>query len=166
MLFDLDGTLVDTGGAGLAAFNEAIRLVFGADGPELDLAGATDGGLLEKVYEHFAYEPTEKSTALFFENYLERLEYNLADPCYGGRLLEGGKTILRELMELGIPMGLLTGNTAAGAEVKVRHYGIDGYFSFGAYGDDHANRNFLGPLALKRAEKTFSRSFEPEEAVI
>lgn len=166
ILFDIDGTLVDTGGAGMAALVDAVREVFGGDGPELDLAGATDLGLLKNIYQDFDREEDEETTARFFDCYLARLETNLDSQCYPGRALEGVIEILQELEQIGCAKGLLTGNTAAGAEVKVRHYGMEGFFPFGAFGDDHFDRNKLGPIALERAGRELGREFLSENVIV
>ena len=63
-------------------------------------------------------------------------------------------------------LGLLTGNTADGAKVKLSHYGVDHHFVFGAYGDDHADRNALGPIALERAERDHGLKFDPTDVVV
>ena len=166
LLFDIDGTLVDTGGAGLAALVDATREVFGDDGPKLDLAGATDSGLLKNIYRSFGREEDEETNARFFDLYLARLEVNLNDACFGGRALEGVVSILEEVEAAGVCKGLLTGNISAGAEVKMRHYGMDGFFAFGAYGDDHYDRNKLGPIALERAKAVAGRGFEGKNAIV
>lgn len=166
LLFDIDGTLVDTGGAGMAALVDATRETFGDDGPKLDLAGATDSGLLKNIYRSFSREEDAETTARFFDLYLARLERNLADPCFGGRALEGVSEILSEVAAARVGKGLLTGNTAAGAEVKMRHYGMDHHFLFGAYGDDHHDRNELGPIALRRALQTLKQEFAPQEVIV
>ena len=166
LLFDIDGTLVDTGGAGMAALVDATREVFGDDGPKLDLAGATDSGLLKNIYRAFEREEDEETNARFFDLYLARLETNLNDKCFGGRALEGAVAILEEVEAAGVCKGLLTGNISMGAEVKMRHYGMDGFFSFGAYGDDHHDRNRLGPIALERAKAVTGQSFEGSNAIV
>jgi phosphoglycolate phosphatase-like HAD superfamily hydrolase len=166
LLFDIDGTLVDTGGAGMSALRDAIREVFEADGPELDLAGATDSGLLKNIYLALDREEDEQLSALFFDRYLARLEVNLQDQCFGGRALEGVLAILSELEDAQVAKGLLTGNISGGADLKMRHYGMDHHFSFGAYGDDHHDRNLLGPIALERASQATGRRFTGAETIV
>jgi phosphoglycolate phosphatase-like HAD superfamily hydrolase len=163
-LFDIDGTLVDTGGAGMRALQEAAREHFGGAAPELDLAGSTDLGVLAVLHEHFG-RPTEP--AAFFASYLRRLEWNLAHGGFPGRVLPGAAELLDELAELpGTSVGLLTGNIAAGAAAKMRHFGLDRHFGFGAYGCDHADRNRLGPLAMERAALHAGRRFTPAETLV
>ncbi len=166
-LFDIDGTLVDTGGAGMAALEETTRAVFGEAGPPLDLAGSTDLGIVIGIHEHFSIEPTRERIDSYLAVYQERLDWNLAYGDFPGRVLEGVTALLEILAaRSGVTLGLLTGNTAGGAASKVRHYGLASYFPFGAYGCDHPDRNHLGPIALERAAAHAGRSFTPEETWI
>ncbi len=166
-LFDIDGTLVDTGGAGMAALNEATRGIFGADGPDLDLAGSTDLGLIAEIHAHFEIEPTRERIETYFEFYLQRLDWNLEHGGFPGRVFAGVPTLLAELSgRSAATVGLLTGNIAAGAASKIRHFGLAGYFPFGAYGCDHADRNLLGPVALERAAAHAGRTFTAAETLV
>lgn len=166
-LFDIDGTLVDTGGAGMKALQEANIEVFGHEGPPLDLAGATDLGIINGLLSHFGIEPTRDRIDAYFEVYISRLDWNLAHGGFPGKVFSGVVEILTALSgDQRIATGLLTGNTAAGAASKMRHFGLHGYFPFGAYGCDHADRNLLGPVALQRAAAHASRDFSPAETWI
>ncbi len=163
-LFDIDGTLVDTGGAGMAALKEATREIFGHEGPALDLAGSTDLGIVANIHAHFEIEPTRDRIDTYFEVYLGRLDWNLTHGGYSGRVFDGVHDLLTELAgrrDAGI--GLLTGNTAGGAASKMRHFGLADHFPFGAYGSDHADRNRLGPIALERAAVHTGRTFTAAE---
>lgn len=163
-LFDIDGTLVDTGGAGMAALNEATLQLFGNEGPPLDLAGSTDLGIVANIHAHFEIEPTRERIDTYFRIYLERLDTNLATGGYPGRVFGGVTELLAELAGRdGATIGLLTGNIAGGAAAKMRHFGLDRHFPFGAYGCDHADRNLLGPIALQRAAAHAGRSFTAQE---
>lgn len=166
-LFDIDGTLVDTGGAGMAALQEAAGGHFGGSGPELDLAGSTDLGVLATIASHFGRESAADDAEEFFAAYVRRLEWNLAHGNFPGRVLPGVVDLLDELASTpGLTVGLLTGNIAAGAAAKMRHFGLERHFAFGAYGCDHADRNRLGPVALERAARHAGRVFTPEETVV
>ena len=163
-LFDIDGTLVDTGGAGMVALNEATREFFGGDGPSLDLAGATDLGVIAKIHAHFEIEPTPERIDAYFEIYVGRLDWNLANGGFPGRVYPGVTELLAALSTRpDATLGLLTGNTAGGAAAKVRHFGLAGHFAFGAYGCDHADRNQLGQIALERAAVHAGRNFTAAE---
>lgn len=166
-LFDIDGTLLDTGGAGMAALEEATRAIFGGQGPPLDLAGATDLGIVTGIHDHFSVQPTRERIDAFFAAYQKRLDWNLAHGGFPGRVMEGAAQLLEELASRpDATLGLLTGNTAGGAAAKVRHFGLDSYFAFGAYGCDHPDRNRLGPIALERAAAHAGRAFSAEETWI
>lgn len=167
LLFDIDGTLLDTGGKGMTALRKTAIEVFGSDGPPLDLAGSTDLGILSNLYVHFEIEPEEQLTHRFFEIYHRHLEDSLASNPAEGRVLDGVFDLLEELV-VGqhAQLGLLTGNTELGAAIKLRHYGLDGRFSFGAYGSDRADRNLLGHIALERALAVTGKTFTPERTLI
>ncbi|MEO1832703.1 MAG: HAD hydrolase-like protein, partial [Akkermansiaceae bacterium] len=107
ILFDIDGTLVDAGGAGVAALQDAAVEVFGGAGPPLNLAGSTDGAILRGFFEYFGrqYDPVIEKR--FYQSYLSQIRENLQNPTYGGRLLEGVNTLLASLREEGHFLGLL-----------------------------------------------------------
>jgi phosphoglycolate phosphatase len=167
LLFDIDGTLVDTGGKGMTALRRTAIEVFGGDGPPLDLAGSTDLGILENLYVHFGVDPSDERTHEFFEAYHRHLEASLeADPTQG-RVLDGVIDLLGQLAAMEhAHIALLTGNTAIGAQIKLRHYGLDHHFRFGSYGSDRADRNLLGRIALERALAFTGRTYRPEQTLI
>lgn len=166
ILFDIDGTLVDTGGAGMGALNGAVLEVFGREGPPLDLAGSTDGGIVRGLFEHFQKPFDAELERQFYQIYLPQLAKNLKESSFAGRLLPGVPDLLKTLEAEGHQLGLMTGNIAKGAELKCQHYGIADYFSFGSYGDDHWDRNRLGPIALARAEAATGMRFSAEEILV
>ena len=163
-LFDIDGTLVDTGGAGMAALQQTTCEIFGHAGPPLDLAGSTDLAIITSIHLHFEVEPTHERFDAYLEIYLDRLEWNLAHGGFAGRVYHGVVGLLTELTQQpDASIGLLTGNAAGGAAAKMRHFGLADHFPFGAYGCDHADRNRLGPIALARAAAHAGKSFLPAE---
>ena len=166
VLFDIDGTLVDTGGAGMLALRKAARDLFGAEGPELDLAGSTDSGIVRGMLEHFGEEVSDDRIEEFYGVYLGYLDAHLGGGEFPGRVLPGVMEILEAYRRAGAVLGLLTGNIAKGAELKVRHYGMAEYFGFGAYGDDHHDRNLLGPIALERARLATGGNFLATESLV
>jgi len=161
LLFDIDCTLVNTGGAGMKALKEAACELFGAEGPELDLAGSTDSGIVQGMLDYFGSDLSHED---FYEAYLRYLPQNLS--LFSGAVLPGVDFLLDALQEKGCTLGLLTGNIELGAWYKLEHYGLSDYFAFGAFGDDHQNRNKLGPIALQRAQETMGVEFSPENSVV
>lgn len=167
ILFDIDGTLIDTKGAGLSALREAVTQMFGGDGPDFDILGNTDSALVTSIFQYFGAAQDAEATEEFYSIYLEKLKANLASDSYSGELLEGVVDLLEALRYRDdIELSLLTGNLARGAEVKLLHHSIAKYFSFGAFGDDHYDRNSLGPIALKRAELATGYPFRAKDTMI
>lgn len=172
LLFDIDGTLLDTGGAGMKALRQGLLEEFGLeeradDFPLLDLAGATDSGIVRFLFAHFEIPLTEANVERFYARYHRQLESDLAATGQEqGRLLPGIDRLMERLAGHHAVLGLLTGNIARGAWTKVASYGLEGVFDFGAFGDDHHDRDELGPVAIGRASAHTGRDFEPERVVI
>lgn len=166
VLFDIDCTLVDMGGAGMSALTAAAVEVFGDEGPPLDLAGSTDSGIVRGLFEHFKVPHDPELEEKFYLSYLPKMEANLKDASFGGRVLDGVSDLLTNLEDDGHTLGLMTGNIERGAIVKASHYGLAGHFGFGSYGDDHWDRNKLGPIALERAERATGKRFTADEALV
>ncbi|MDP6858551.1 MAG: HAD hydrolase-like protein [Verrucomicrobiales bacterium] len=160
ILFDIDGTLLTTGGAGMKAFYSAIennypsQLKKSGGSLALDMAGSTDSGLVIEIFEALGIEDSVNERESFFAQYIQCLGDNISDPNYVGSLMPGIAELLDRLSYEAnngkLILGLLTGNIFEGAALKLKKYRVDKYFCFGAYGDDHHDRNELGPIALKR----------------
>lgn len=176
LLFDIDGTLVDTGGVGRAALQEGMRLAFPEavgeqEIPSLNLAGATDLGITRFLFETFGVEETPESQTTFLDAYVGVLKGYLFcdDGGVKGRVLAGVPVLLEALEDRAdVVLGLLTGNTLAGAQTKLDAYELSSSFCFesSAYGSDHWDRNQLGFLAMKRASDTQGRDFSPEDVTV
>lgn len=166
ILYDIDGTLVDTGGAGMQALSQAAEEHFGAPAPMLDLAGSTDLGIWKSLLDFYRCKAEEVDAQAFFDCYHGLLEKNLGSEKYLGRVFPGVAESLAHCAGLSLAVGLLTGNTCQGAAIKMRHYGLQQHFPFGAYGDDHADRNLLGPVALSRAALHHGKLFDPAKALV
>jgi phosphoglycolate phosphatase-like HAD superfamily hydrolase len=166
VLFDIDGTLIDAGGAGMAALRQAALELYGDEGPALDLAGSTDSGILRQIFASMDIEYTDGRAGEFYDRYLVHLEANTAGDGFPGRLLPGVGRLLELLDLTEATLGLLTGNIARGAAIKTRHFQLDGFFGFGAYGDDHHDRNKLGEIALSRAAAVTGRRFSGRDTVV
>lgn len=152
LLWDIDGTLIASGGAGMIALESALRRVFGLEGSlaDIDFAGRTDTWIMRAVFKKFGLDPSPENFARFFEGYASELPTALRNP--RARVLPGVREILRAAAGHGaIAQGLLTGNMRRGAQLKLEHHGLWQHFDFGAFGDDSEFRNDLGPHALRRA---------------
>jgi len=172
ILFDIDGTLVDTKGAGLVSlqngFFEAFPQCKGRDFPPLDLGGATDSGVAHFLFDHFGIEHSRETRERFFQSYANDLEATfLNEEGSRGHALPGVLRLLDELSKCDhYRLALLTGNTMRGAFIKLEKYQIDYHFKTGGFGDDHADRNLLGPIALARASEVHRESFSAEHTLV
>ena len=155
LFWDLDGTLLLTGRAGLYAFEEALEEVTGAtsDLRELSTPGYTDAGVARLVLEH-AGQPTDPETVeAVLRSYERRLPESL--PRRQGRVLDGIREVLEDLEGRDdVRSYLLTGNTPAGARAKLAHYDLDRFFpdGEGAFCIDHGSRVEIARRALPLAD--------------
>ena len=166
-LFDIDGTLIASGGAGEYSIRLAVEDMFGVkDGLQgVEIAGRTDHLITENVFKKFGAEWTPHRATEFLDRYLCHLAEEL--PRKKGRLLPGIVELLDALRARPtVALALLTGNLERGAEIKLSHYGVWGYFEFGAYADDHSDRNRLGPFAQARAKERHGVEFPPERIFV
>jgi len=166
-LFDIDGTLITSGGAGVHSFTEAVRTFCGGTAAleGINFAGNTDTGIARSVLVAAGMEPTDAHVMGLLDAYLSILPGRMG--LHDGRLLPGIIPLLDSLKERpDCVLALLTGNLAAGAEVKLSHYGVWHYFGFGAYADDHHLRNKLGPVAAARALEEHGEEFTPDRIYV
>jgi phosphoglycolate phosphatase-like HAD superfamily hydrolase len=167
LLWDIDGTLIASGGAGMRALRTALFRVFGIDGSldDIDFAGRTDRWIIRQVFAKFALPATEENFERYFEGYVAELPAALANPA--ARVLPGVSAVLQAVATHGaIAQGLLTGNMRRGAQTKLQYHGLWDYFAFGAFADDSELRNDLGPHALRRAAAHAGIEFLPERVWI
>lgn len=166
-LFDIDGTLIASGGAGEYSMRLAVQDMFGIEnGLEgVEIAGRTDHLITENVFKKFGATWTPERATAFLDLYLTHLAIEL--PRKNGRLLPGIIELLEALKARPcVALALLTGNLERGAQIKLGHYGLWNYFEFGAYADDHSDRNRLGPFAQARAKKRHGIEFSPEQTFV
>lgn len=157
-LFDIDGTLLTTGGAGQLAMERALAGVFGIDQINGDVlaAGRTDRAITSDLFRLHDIEPTSESWERFLAEYFRLLGATIAER--QGRILPGVSRLLEALADRGdVSLGLLTGNFREGAAIKLRHYGIDHHFAYGGFGDDHHDRDDVARLARDAAEQHLGR---------
>lgn len=165
-LFDIDGTLINTSGAGGAALNLAIQEAFGVTEPKkISLSGRTDRGIALELFEHHQIEPSESNWLRYREAYLTRLKTML--PVRPGVVLPGARELLAQLSSVpNTAMGLLTGNVQEGARHKLDHFGLYEHFGFGGFGDDHSCRDDVARAALKSVQKHHGEATDREVWVI
>lgn len=163
LLWDIDGTLILSGGAGERALIRALHTEFGVEGSldGVELAGRTDRWIARQLLTKFTLPVTEDGITRFLESYLRALPQELVHP--EARVLPGVRELLAALSARGdVAQGLLTGNLRAGAEIKLRHHDLWTPFAFGAFADDAELRNHLGPHAVRRAGSHHAVEFAPD----
>lgn len=167
LLFDIDGTLITSGGAGEWALRDAMRSRFGVeeDLGGILLAGATDKKIAVAMLEKNGLEPSPENITALLDEYLSHLESRM--PKHQGRILPGMIELLKVLStrEEAV-LALLTGNVIRGAEIKLAHYGVWHHFEFGAFADDHHDRNELGKFARARAFERHGIDFPPDRIYV
>jgi phosphoglycolate phosphatase-like HAD superfamily hydrolase len=153
-LFDIDGTLILTGGAGQSAFAHTLSQLF--DVPEINrdvvFSGRSDRAIAMEFFRVHEIPPTQENWQRFCRGYLECLNEMLAT--HDGHVLPGVHALLDALEARGdVAVGLLTGNLHEGARRKLSFYGLWQHFPFGGFGDEHEDRNEIAAVALRKARR-------------
>ncbi len=181
VLFDIDGTLVLTGGAGIRAMNRACEELVGhphaLEG--IPVAGRTDRIILTDVVNRTGHSMDDGLLDQLRDRYIAYLRAEIEHP---GRLQSfeslgprsGIKAVMpgiRELLDIlnrrgDVLLGLLTGNFQEGARIKLEHFDLWRYFQCGAFGDDSADRNDLVPFAVERARQCGLDDIEPSHIFV
>ncbi len=167
LLWDIDGTLIVSGGAGERALRIALHAEFGLDASlaDVEMAGRTDRWIARRIFEKFGLPASDAAITRLLDAYLRALPHEL--PCAGAATLRGVRELVTRLQTHGrIAQGLLTGNLRRGAELKLTHHGLWAHFPFGAFGDDAELRDELGPHALRRAIEHHGHAFTAEQTFI
>lgn len=158
-LFDIDGTLVLTDGAGKDAMIDSFQSTAGIDvqTTAVRVSGKTDRGIAKELFDAHNLELTEEAWQKFLASYMAGLARNL--PLRKGRVLPGIEPLLSALAEReDVALGLLTGNVAQGAYLKLTHYDLMHHFAFGGYGDLHPDRNDVAQAAKEACEAHLGRA--------
>ncbi len=149
VLFDIDGTLLHTGGVGIKAFAKAFASEFGIpDGTsQMKFSGRTDVSLVREVFTLHQVEPSPGNFERFFAAYVRWLREMIVD-CHGGAcagVLEFHQAVANQTEPPLI--GLLTGNIRAGARIKLERFDLWEKFPFGGFADDHEHRDKINQAA-------------------
>lgn len=163
ILFDIDGTLV-AGGPAREAFHHALLDVFGTAGDidQSDFSGKTDPQIARELLHGagLAHDRIDAGLPSLFARYVAELERRLGS--HPMRVLPGVRELLDALGDPGdVALGLVTGNVAAGADLKLGSARLREHFAIGGYGSDSEVRDDLPPVALSRAARRWAVEFEP-----
>jgi phosphoglycolate phosphatase len=155
VLFDIDGTLVLTGRAGMRAMNRACEDFVRSDNAMagVTFAGRTDWSILDDILRNHGHTLDELRLDELRQRYVTHLAEEIQLPGHGAKEVMPG---IRELLDAlqrrdDVRLGLLTGNFLEGARIKLEYFDLWKYFPWGAFGGDAASRNDLVPIAVSRA---------------
>ena len=168
ILFDIDGTLIITGGARAASWRLAFDELYGipADIGKFTDTGMTDPDVGRKTFEAVLDRPPErKEFTRLLERRLFYLHQTVAES-EGYRVLAGVEELLPKLVQDGYLLGLVTGNLEAAAHIKLHRAQLNRFFSFGGYGSDSTDRGELTKIALKRGSLVYGEPVTPEQAIV
>lgn len=171
-LFDIDGTLLRLDGAGRQALGCAFGDVFSVPSPHSSMRlirfeGSTDEAILQDAVRRMRLAPevfaqNRERFEVSYLGYLEGLVAGMGAEC----VLPSVVRALEVLKQRGAALGLLTGNSEAGARAKLKPFGLNRFFPAGAFGSDHADRTVLAGLARSRLEKDSGRCFPPRDVFV
>jgi phosphoglycolate phosphatase len=168
-LFDIDGTLIDTGGAGAKSWTWAFEHAFGKPGVDIgkfSSAGMTDPVVARETFtEAIGHKPSGQELAKLMAAYLSVLpDYVTASEGY--RVLPGVSALLERLSDREVLLGVTTGALEAGAHAKLGRARMNHYFLVGGYGSDTEDRVELTKTAVRRAELLLGAPLDPSEVVV
>ncbi|MDQ3725417.1 MAG: HAD family hydrolase [Actinomycetota bacterium] len=167
VLFDIDGTLLVTGGAGAVAWQRAFREMHGVDADidEHTHAGMTDPEIAAIVFrEVIGREGTAAERAEAIAGYLSHLQDAVTES-QGYRVMPGIEELLPRLAGEGVLLGLVTGNIEAAAHIKLARGDLNRFFAFGGYGSDSSDRTELTKKALERGDQVAGKDLDPATTI-
>lgn len=166
LLFDIDGTLIDSAGAGGRALQKALADQFQiAETRPVTLHGRTDLGIMSELLESHGLAATPESLEELSSHYFRLLPEELSRQ--GGRVLPGVLELLEGVGSMeSCFCGVLTGNMPISARAKLDHFQLGDYFDFGIYGDRVHHRPELCEVALAAVRERCGEAVSPQRMVI
>ncbi len=167
VLFDIDGTLLVTGGAGGVAWQRGFEELYGVEAniAEHTDAGMTDPEIVKIVFrEVIGREGSAEERAKAIGCYLKHLPDAVAESA-GYRVMPGIEQLLDRLIDAGVLVGLVTGNIEAAAHIKLARGRLNRFFSFGGYGSDSADRTEVTEAALTRGKLVSGDSLQNSSCI-
>lgn len=168
ILFDIDGTLITTGGAGARSWREAFHDLYGIPA---DIGQFSDAGMTDPEVGRLTFvavvgrDPQPEEMAALMTKRLAYLPQAVAES-QGYRVLDGAEETLRGLSEQGCLLGLTTGGVEAAAHIKLARANLNHYFSFGGYGSDSTDRAELTRSAIQRASRILDHELDRSRVLV
>lgn len=162
-LFDIDGTLLSSGGAGKQAMEAALAQAFRvpADAGGVSFAGRTDRAIARDLFALHRIDDSPKNWRTFLQTYLAHLPHCLNGKA--GQIMPGIAELLEQLNRMDdLLIGLLTGNVRDGARLKLNHFGLFDYFRCGGFGDVHFDRDHVAREALTNVQRHLGGPVQPD----
>jgi phosphoglycolate phosphatase len=165
VLFDIDGTLLSTGGASDRAWTRAFKELHGVD---VDVPAVTGKGVPDPEVGRIVFasaigrEPTPEEAEALMRRRLEHLPEEV-EGSSGYVVKDGVVEVLEKLIDEGVTLGLTTGNVEEAAHIKLARANLNRFFSFGGYGSDSPDRTELTTKALERAERVLGNSLDLDQ---
>lgn len=168
ILFDIDGTLITTGGAGAVSWRLAFQELYGipADIGMFSDAGMTDPEVGAKTFAAvIGHDPEPRELARVMAMRLKYLPQAVAES-KGYRVLDGVEELLPRLVDEGYLLGLTTGGTDSAAHIKLARANLARWFTFGGYGSDSTDRTELTRKAIERGGMLLGMDLDPQQALV
>ena len=168
VLFDVDGCLISTGGAGTRSWRRAFQALHDipADIGEFTEAGMTDPEVGSLTFTRvIGREPTDREMARLLAAYLDGLDDEVQESP-GYRVMPGVDALLPRLVEAGVLLGIVSGALEAAAHIKLARGRLNRFFCFGGYGSDSRDRATLTHVAIQRAESVHGHPLDTSRLLV
>lgn len=168
VLFDIDGTLINSGGAGAESWRRAFDDLYGVPA---DIGEYTDNGMTDPEVGRLTFTrvvghaPSVEEMSRLMATRASYLEETVAKS-QGYRVLPGVRETLPRLRDAGLLLGLTTGGTEQAGRIKLERGGLNGYFAFGGFGSDSEDRTEMTRCGVQRAAARLGHDLAPEQVMV
>lgn len=167
VLFDIDGTLIDSGDASVIALTRLFRSLYAITDAFISVTmdGKTDKQIIKEGLAANNLPVDDANIPSIISKYLINLEKEINND--RKHVKPGVRKLLNRLGQMNdFHLGLLTGNIESGARIKLEVFDLNRYFPLGAFGSDHEDRNQLLPIAIDKFSKKTGQAFRFEDCIV